>query len=406
MADALRIGIAGLGTVGASVVRLLDQQRAALALRCGRPIEIVAVSARSRGKNRGIDLKALRWFDDPAKLAADPGIDAFVELIGGEGNPARAAVTAALEAGKSVVTANKALLASHGVALAAIAEQQEVALNFEAAVAGAIPIIKTLREGLAGMHRPSVERLQALLRSHRHAPNGICSHPDPQALPMYARCTVASFIADVVTGQQYSLPIIRYWNAMVRIGMFIVVSLLLPTLRALEREKAIARMDDLTGAANRRHLFEATQAEINRSQRYKHPFAIAFIDLDRFKSFNDAFGHAAGDTLLRELGAFIRAHLRGEDIACRYGGEEFTLILPDADLEQTRERAEQLRQGARHLTVLHHGQTLAAITLSLGVAAFPDNGLSVEEILSAADAALYDAKEGGRDRVVVAAGAE
>ena len=123
MVAPLKVGLAGLGTVGASVVRLLDQQRTALALRCGRPIEIVAVSARSRGKNRGIDLKGLRWFDDPVKLAADPAIDAFVELIGGEGNPARAAVTAALEAGKSVVTANKALLASHGVALAAIAEQ-------------------------------------------------------------------------------------------------------------------------------------------------------------------------------------------------------------------------------------------------------------------------------------------
>ena len=116
MVAPLKVGLAGLGTVGASVVRLIAQQRSALALRCGRPIEIVAVSARSRGKNRGVDLKGMRWVSDPVTLASDPGIDTFVELMGGEGDPARAAVTAALKAGKSVVTANKALLASYGVA--------------------------------------------------------------------------------------------------------------------------------------------------------------------------------------------------------------------------------------------------------------------------------------------------
>lgn len=162
----LKVGLAGLGTVGASVVRLIDQQRAVLALRCGRPIEIVAVSARSRGKDRGIDLKRLRWVTDPAKLASDPEIDVFVELMGGEGDPARTAVTIALKAGKSVVTANKALLASYGVALATLAEKQRVALNFEAAVGGAIPIVKTLREGLAGN---AINRVYGIL-------NGTCNY--------------------------------------------------------------------------------------------------------------------------------------------------------------------------------------------------------------------------------------
>jgi homoserine dehydrogenase len=166
MVAPLKVGLAGLGTVGASVVRLIAEQRNALALRCGRPIEIVAVTARSRGKNRGIELKGVRWVGDPVKLAGDPGIDAFVELIGGEGDPARAAVAAALKAGKSVVTANKALLARHGVALAALAEKQKVALNFEAAVAGGIPIIKTLREGLAGN---AIERVYGIL-------NGTCNY--------------------------------------------------------------------------------------------------------------------------------------------------------------------------------------------------------------------------------------
>src|SRR4029077_20854989 len=127
---------------------LIARQRDALAARCGRPIEVVAVTARSRGKDRGLDMNGLRWVDSPVLLARDPGIDVFVELMGGEGDPAKSAVETALAAGKSVVTANKALLARHGVALAALAERHHVALNFEAAVAGGIPIVKTLREGL------------------------------------------------------------------------------------------------------------------------------------------------------------------------------------------------------------------------------------------------------------------
>jgi homoserine dehydrogenase len=155
-----------LGTVGAAVVALLDRQRDALAARCGRPIEVAAVCARSRTKKRGVDLKHVRWVSDPATLATDDGIDVLVELIGGEGDPARAAISAALAARKSVVTANKAMLARHGVALAAIAEKNHVALNFEAAVGGAIPIVKTLREGLAGN---ALDRIYGIL-------NGTCNY--------------------------------------------------------------------------------------------------------------------------------------------------------------------------------------------------------------------------------------
>jgi homoserine dehydrogenase len=166
MPAALKVGLAGLGTVGASVVRLIEQQRTALTQRCGRPIEIVAVTARSKAKNRGVDLKKLRWVSDPLALARDPGIDVFVELIGGAGDPAKGAVEAALKAGKHVVTANKALLAKHGVKLAALAERNHVALNFEAAVAGGIPIVKTLREGLVGN---KLARIYGIL-------NGTCNY--------------------------------------------------------------------------------------------------------------------------------------------------------------------------------------------------------------------------------------
>ncbi len=166
MAPALKVGVAGLGTVGTALIAQIAHQRAALAGRCGRPIEVVAVCARSRAKDRGVSLRKMAWFSDPVELARAPGIDVFVELIGGTGHPAKAAVEAALASGKSVVTANKALLAKYGIKLAALAEKHHAALNFEAAVGGAIPIVKTLREGLAGN---SFERIYGIL-------NGTCNY--------------------------------------------------------------------------------------------------------------------------------------------------------------------------------------------------------------------------------------
>ncbi|MHB0950466.1 MAG: homoserine dehydrogenase [Allorhizobium sp.] len=150
MADALRIGIAGLGTVGASLVRILQQRSNALAVSCGRAIQITAVSARNRDKDRGIDLTGIAWFDDPLDLAANADIDVYVELIGGADGSAETSVRAALARGIHVVTANKALLARHGVELARLAEKKGALLNYEAAVAGGIPVIKALRESLTG----------------------------------------------------------------------------------------------------------------------------------------------------------------------------------------------------------------------------------------------------------------
>ncbi|WIY54478.1 homoserine dehydrogenase [Devosia sp. YIM 151766] len=144
----LRIGVAGLGNVGATLVRILQKDGGELTRKLGRQLEVVAVAARSRSRDRGIDISGLEWFDDPVALAKWDGIDLFVELIGGEDGPAFAAVKAALEIGRPVVTANKALLAKHGVALARMAEESGAQLGFEAAVAGGIPVIKTLREGL------------------------------------------------------------------------------------------------------------------------------------------------------------------------------------------------------------------------------------------------------------------
>jgi homoserine dehydrogenase len=150
MANALRIGLAGLGNVGVGVLDILKKHESLLANRAGSAIKVTAVSARTKGKNRGHDLSAMQWFDSPQDLAKSADIDVFVELIGGEGDPAKSAVEAAIAAGKHVVTANKALLAHHGADLARAAEAKGLCLNFEASVAGGIPIIKALREGLIG----------------------------------------------------------------------------------------------------------------------------------------------------------------------------------------------------------------------------------------------------------------
>jgi len=166
MTRPLAIAVAGLGTVGAGVVKLLRTNADIIAARAGRPIAITAVSARERNRDRGISLSGLRWYEDPVALAADPQVDVVVECIGGSEGPARALVEAAIAAGKHVVTANKALLAVHGAALAQASETRGVALAFEAAVAGGIPAIKALREGLAANR---IQRVAGIL-------NGTCNY--------------------------------------------------------------------------------------------------------------------------------------------------------------------------------------------------------------------------------------
>jgi homoserine dehydrogenase len=162
----LRLGVAGLGNVGATLVGILQKEGPEMTRKLGRQIVVTAVCARSRSRDRGIDTSGLAWFDDPVALARSEGIDLFVELIGGEDGPALAAVKAALEIGRPVVTANKALLARHGVALARLAEETGTQLGFEAAVAGGIPVIKTLREGLGSAR---IERVYGIM-------NGTCNY--------------------------------------------------------------------------------------------------------------------------------------------------------------------------------------------------------------------------------------
>ena len=166
MSRPLSVALAGLGTVGGGVLAMLRQNCDIIAARAGRPIAVTSVSARDRGRDRGFSIEGLRWYDDPVALARDPSTDVVIEVMGGSDGPALALVGAALGAGKAVVTANKALLAVHGAALAAMAERAGVPLAFEAAVAGGIPVIKALREGLAGNR---ISRVAGIL-------NGTCNY--------------------------------------------------------------------------------------------------------------------------------------------------------------------------------------------------------------------------------------
>ena len=180
------------------------------------------------------------------------------------------------------------------------------------------------------------------------------------------------------------------------------VALSLSNFKLRDRLYVQSIHDYLTGLYNRRYMAELLEKELHRMARKKQTAGIIIIDIDRFKTFNDTYGHEAGDLVLREFSSFLRKHVREEDFACRYGGDEFVVILPETSRDNARQRAEQLREGATHLGIRFRGKPIDGITLSLGMAVYPYDGLTVDAVLSAADAALYRAKTEGRDRVVTA----
>jgi len=184
------------------------------------------------------------------------------------------------------------------------------------------------------------------------------------------------------------------------LGEHIALAIVNLRLRETLRQQSIR--DILTGLFNRRYMEESLARELRGAEREKKPVGVIMFDIDHFKDFNDLFGHDGGDALLRELGGFLIKSTRGGDIVSRYGGEEFVFVLPGADPEDTRLRAEELRQALKEFLVYHLGKPLRKCTFSFGVAAFPEHGLTNEEILKSADIALYRAKSEGRDRVIVA----
>jgi len=180
------------------------------------------------------------------------------------------------------------------------------------------------------------------------------------------------------------------------------LELALANFRLRETLREQSARDQLTGLFNRRYMEESLVRELRRANRESYSLGLLMMDLDHFKDLNDGFGHSAGDVVLRAVGEFLGTAIRGDDVACRYGGEEFVVILPRASLENTRRRAETLREGLKGLQLEPSGTLLPGVTISIGVACAPDHGDTREQLIHAADTALYRAKAQGRDQVVVA----
>jgi diguanylate cyclase (GGDEF)-like protein len=180
------------------------------------------------------------------------------------------------------------------------------------------------------------------------------------------------------------------------------LSLAVANLSLRESLRLQAVRDPLTGLYNRRYMQEFLERELHSARRKRRPLAVLMIDLDHFKRYNDNYGHAAGDKALAAVGEGLLRSVRAEDVACRYGGEEFTVILPECSLSQAAGRAEQIRTRLKEYRSQHDGQPADALTASIGVAAYPETTDRVDLLLKFADEALYQAKRAGRDRVVTA----
>jgi diguanylate cyclase (GGDEF)-like protein len=178
------------------------------------------------------------------------------------------------------------------------------------------------------------------------------------------------------------------------------IKLALSNIKLREELSEQATHDPLTGLYNRRYLEDGLARELYRARRRNTPLCVAILDLDHLKHFNDTFGHGAGDALLRELGRTLRENSRLSDIVCRYGGDEFVLILPDSSLADTRRRVQQILALVKELRIWHGDQLLESLTVSAGVAVAHEHNFNMREILRAADEALYAAKQAGRDLVV------
>jgi diguanylate cyclase (GGDEF)-like protein len=209
---------------------------------------------------------------------------------------------------------------------------------------------------------------------------------------------IAWFTADTLAGQPYSQPVIPFWNAAVRLIFFVVVTFLLSGLKGLEREKEVARIDDLTGAANRRHFFEVAQVELDRCQRYQRPFTVFYFDIDGFKSVNDRWGHRIGDQLLCAVVQRAKRHLRTTDFLARLGGDEFIILFPETDPEAAHVVVSKMRQALLDEMQIHQWP----VTFSIGALTCLNGHLSTDDLILKADALMYTAKKDGKNSIVFA----
>ena len=203
-------------------------------------------------------------------------------------------------------------------------------------------------------------------------------------------------IADLTAGNSYSHPFIYVWNTLMGLGFFLIVTFLLSTLkRALEHERELSHTDYLTGAVNSRFFFDLLQIEINRSQRYKHPFTIAYVDIDNFKVINDRFGHSTGDQVLRAVVNQARKHLRKSDVVARLGGDEFALLLPETNQDSARVVLSKFQSG--NLAEMQHSDW--PVTLSIGALTCLNAPNAIEELVRMADDLMYSVKRDSKNAI-------
>jgi diguanylate cyclase (GGDEF)-like protein len=208
---------------------------------------------------------------------------------------------------------------------------------------------------------------------------------------------------------QYSADVsdeaLVHWQ---RLAMMVAdhLALALSNLRLREQLQQRAIHDPLTGLFNRYYLDDTLDRELSRAEREQYEVGFMILDIDYFKHYNDTYGHDAGDTVLKTFGNLLKQSVRHADIACRFGGEEFLIVLPGASLSETHQRANALCDAVHRMRIVQNGQELGTITISVGVACFPQHGTHATSIISAADQALYRAKAAGRNRVTVAEGAQ
>lgn len=206
----------------------------------------------------------------------------------------------------------------------------------------------------------------------------------------------AWLISDVAAGNPYSHPAIYAWNTFMGFGFFVIIALLLSSLRrALEHERELARTDYLTGAMNSRFFFDLLQTEINRSQRYKNPFTIAYIDMDNFKTVNDEFGHTTGDQVLRFVVDQVRKHLRKTDVVARLGGDEFALLLPETNQESAQVVLSKLQSDI----LAGMQQSNWPVTLSIGVLTCIDAPQATDDIVRTVDDLMYSVKRSSKNAI-------
>lgn len=217
----------------------------------------------------------------------------------------------------------------------------------------------------------------------------------------YALCVIGAttwFASDFLVGKVYSEPYIRYWNAAIRLSFFLLATRLLLSSQALMREMKLARLDTLTGAANRRHLFETIQIELDRSHRYKHSFTIAYIDLDNFKIVNDQLGHKVGDQLLCAAVRRLKYHMRKTDMLARLGGDEFILLLPETDHKEAQAIIPKIQSALLNEMKRHNWP----VTFSIGVLTCLDAQVTTDELVGKADDLMYSVKKNGKNAIAYA----